>query len=122
MREESAGSMIVNLVLALFLISSIVLCVYMFHTAYKDYKEYDKFCDMNPMMCYCNLISCEFMTQRTSTFQNGELISEDMSNQTKELCKIAGRLEDKELMFKMDCICEISEMLDDYETFYENDC
>ena len=71
-----------------------ILLVVGYYTS-KDYREYKSFCKERPTYCYCSLGNCEFKTSWSSF--NG------FSNETKELCDLAIKLEDKEMIFKVGC-------------------
>ena len=58
-------------------------------------KAYNAFCEERPCFCYCNYFSCEFKTSWSS--QTG------FSNETIELCNLAKKLNDKEMIFKAGC-------------------
>jgi len=73
---------------------------------YKETKQnfaYHSFCDTRPSFCYCGIISCEFRTLRTEKYTNGELISNEFSNDTLALCDLAKELKDKKTIYKVGC-------------------
>jgi hypothetical protein len=75
---------------------------------YDNYKEYKNFCEDKPNFCYCSLMDgCTFKTQYTtsSSLTNGILTSssETMSQDTKELCNLAKKLNDKKTIFEVGC-------------------
>lgn len=76
----------------------------------KNYKEYKEFCEERPDFCYCAWFECEYKTSSwTSTkIINGKLInnSSGISKETKELCDLATKLEDKKMLFKIGCLKE----------------
>jgi hypothetical protein len=65
---------------------------------FKEYKAYKGFCEDRPTYCYCDFSQCEFKTEWSSI--NG------LSNNTKELCKLANELNDKKTIFKVGCEIE----------------
>lgn len=82
----------------------IVIC-FIIYIAYismapsENYKAYNDFCKERPDFCYCKgLISCEFRTSQTCV--NSKC---DFSKDTKDLCKLAESLKDKEVIFKVGC-------------------
>jgi hypothetical protein len=75
----------------------LVLVIDSTYTDYKEYKTYSEFCD-NHDICYCEDAAigiCEFKTSEQCI--NGIC---EKSNETKELCNLATKLNDKSLMFR----------------------
>lgn len=68
---------------------------------YETQQIYSNFCDSRPTFCYCNAVGCEFKTSSSSTWTNGILINNSMSEDTIALCKIATERKDKETIFKV---------------------
>lgn len=76
----------------------LLLMFYSFNYIKKEYheeKQYSKFCEERPNFCYCDYVGCEYKISWSSI--NG--LSED----TKDLCKLAKKLEDKKMLFKARC-------------------
>jgi len=61
----------------------------------RDYWKYEDFCEERPNFCYCSFGECEFKKSWSST--------EGLSQDTKDLCKLAKELEDKKTIFKVGC-------------------
>ena len=68
-----------------------------------SYTEYKNFCKERPAFCYCDWGECEFKTSSSTSYTNGILTDDSMSNDTTDLCKLATRLNDKEMLFKIGC-------------------
>lgn len=93
-----------NLVTGVFWGIAIVLLVILGVFGYKilseewnDYQEYKQFCHERPNFCYCSLSSggCEYKLSWNSV--------DGLSEDTKALCKLAKKLDDKEMEFKAGC-------------------
>jgi hypothetical protein len=63
------------------------------HEDYKEYKTYENFCQ-NKSICFCEYYECDFRT----TSINGEL-----TNESKELCNLARKLNDEKTLFRIGC-------------------
>lgn len=72
----------------------------------KPYFIFKDFCEARDDFCYCSFGECEFKTSSYTKYTNGVLIDSGMSNDTLELCKLAERLEEKEVLFKVGCANE----------------
>ena len=90
--EESLKAIGIFVVLALLIWFGIYL-----KEQYSDYKEYKEFCEERSDFCYCSLFEggCEFKLQWNS--QDGP------SKDVLELCELANKLNDKEMIFKAGC-------------------
>jgi len=74
-------------------------------TAY-DFNEYSKFCKHNTNLCYCDIFDgCSFKLSHSysTSYTNGELINNSTNSNVKELCALAKKLNDKEMMFDAEC-------------------
>ena len=86
--------------------------VYFFATLGKaefdKYTAYKEFCEERPTFCHCEWFECEYKTKSSyqSSYVNGKLTyeSNQMSNDTLELCKLANKLNDKKMQFKAGCL------------------
>jgi hypothetical protein len=67
---------------------------------YSTYKDY---CNNRIEVCYCSWGECTFRSMTWTRSENGVQISSGMDNQTKELCDLATKLNDKETLFKVGC-------------------
>jgi hypothetical protein len=90
---------IIVIVIVGFMIYGIFLLVKSEIKDYTDYKEYKNFCKDKSDFCYCDmnvvLGKCSFKTQWSSV--------DGLSNDTIELCALANRLNDKEIIFEVGC-------------------
>ena len=93
---------IMKLIAVIGLVIAIIFLGFLSYNEYQEYKIYKEFCQ-DKDICYCESLNCEFRTQRTEKYINGELISNELSNETKELCNLAKELDDKEVMFRGEC-------------------
>ena len=85
-----------GLIFCLILISALVyLLIIIVITEAKNFEEYQSFCEQRPNFCYCSYGECEFKTSWSSI--NG------FSQDTKDLCELATKLEDKKILFKVGC-------------------
>ena len=105
--ENKKGSLFWDIFRIILVLAIIVLFVSIFvkvlREEYKEYKTYKNFCADKTEFCYCEHFECEFRTSRTEKWINGELVSDEFSNQTKELCKLAKELDDKKIMYRVGC-------------------
>jgi len=60
-----------------------------------NYKEYKDFCEDKPNFCYCEWFTCTYKTQWNSLT--------GLSENTKELCELATKLNDKKTLFDVGC-------------------
>jgi len=102
MRNKKAGitGEIISLVIILLMIvGALVFLIKVVPEGYQEYKQmkaYKSFCEDKTDFCYCELFSrCVFKTSWSS--------KEGLSEDTKELCKLANELNDKETLFKSGC-------------------
>ena len=70
---------------------------------YEEYKVYKDFCEDKPNFCYCKNLECAFNTKKIERYENGVLVSNEFSEQTEELCKIALELNDRKVLFEVGC-------------------
>lgn len=70
---------------------------------YSKYSEYKNFCLEKPSFCYCEFGGCEYNTKSSQSCLNGNCSEYILSNDTKELCILANKLNDKKMMFKIGC-------------------
>jgi hypothetical protein len=97
MEEDNFSMMdaiIALIVLTLMLVGIFWLVDYTSKEVY-EYSQYKDFCEQRPSFCYCSWFSCEFKTSWSSVT--------GFSNETKELCDLATKLNDKETLFKVGC-------------------
>lgn len=90
------------------LIATILIYSWLWKDDITVYKSYKSFCEDKPDFCYCSFWEgCTFKTQYSSYSQtiNGELIdsSAGFSEDTKALCELATKLNDKKTIFDIGC-------------------
>jgi hypothetical protein len=70
---------------------------------HNQYREYKQFCEERPTFCYCNLLGgCEFKTSWSSL--------DGLSEDTKALCELANKLDDKKIIFRAGCDIQEEEL------------
>lgn len=82
------------LVLCFFIGAYLFLDKFVFQE-YDKYKEYKIFCEERPDFCYCDFHECSYKSSKTCV---GSVCT--LSKESQELCDLATRLEDKEMIFK----------------------
>ena len=85
------GVLIVGLVLGWIALEVIMATV----EDIKEYKEYKEFCEEREDFCLCEYGECIFKSQWSS--------SSGLSRDSRDLCKLAKKFEDKRTMFKIGC-------------------
>jgi hypothetical protein len=66
-------------------------------------NEYKNFCEDKPKFCYCDFMSCEFKGFEYQSCINDNCTELIKDNNTLQLCEIAKKLNDKEVIFKANC-------------------
>lgn len=90
-----------SLFLCLIFIILIGVAMYnLIYEPYSEYKTYKNFCEDKPDFCYCDHFQCEFKTSYSQKCVDGNCSNYLSSDETKELCKLATQLNDREMMFK----------------------
>jgi len=86
-----------ELIFFLIILAGLIVLNYWFWAGdIKEYTAYKDFCEDRTNFCYCSSWNgCEFKTSWSSI--NG--LSED----TKALCELATKLNDKKILFKVGC-------------------
>lgn len=93
MKNKRGG--ILKMLITCILLSFAISLVFIGIESYKEYKEYKEFCEGREDFCICEYGECEFKSQWSS--------NEGLSKDTKDLCELAERFDDKKMIFRVGC-------------------
>jgi hypothetical protein len=106
MKNKKAQSYVTIFIVGIALLVLFGMGIYYLHTQVNGYITYSKFCKNNTDLCYCDLFNgCSFKLSHsysTSTI-NGVQVSSSQSTNVKELCDLARKIKDKQMLFDAEC-------------------
>lgn len=104
--NKKAQSYISVILIVIVLLALFIGGIYFLFVQVRGYMTYSKFCKNHTDLCYCDLFNgCSFkMVHSSSTSTvNGVQVTSSQSNNVKELCDLARKIKDKQMLFDAEC-------------------
>jgi hypothetical protein len=106
MKNNKAQSNITIFIVGIIGLCFLGIAIYISIVTINNYLTYDEFCKNNTDLCYCDLFNgCTFRLSHSSSTSiiNGVQINSSQSNNVKELCDLARKIKDKQMLFDAEC-------------------
>jgi len=106
MKNKKSQSYVTILIVGIIILFLFGIAIYYAYTQINGYMTYSKFCKNNTDLCYCDLFNgCSFKLSHSSSTStvNGVQVSSSQSNNVKELCDLARKIKDKQMLFDAEC-------------------
>ena len=106
MKNKKGQSDIMIFIIGIIGVCILGIALYFSFVTVNRYFTYDEFCKNNTDLCYCDLFNgCSFKLSHSSSNSiiNGVQVSSSQSNNVKELCDLARKINDKQMLFDAEC-------------------